>query len=69
MFACDSINSSISLHSKQRPLWRLSTVSCSPVCSSRGQPESCGLSISPGTHSRPTVSVLGTEVPVPARQS
>lgn len=46
MFACDSRNSNISLHS---PLSRLSTVSCSPVFIPRGQPESCGLFISPGT--------------------
>lgn len=46
MFACDSRNSNISLHS---PLSRLSAVSRSPVFSPRGQPESCGLFISPGT--------------------
>lgn len=60
MFACDSRNSNISLHS---PLSRLSAVSRSPVFSPRGQPESCGLSISPGTHPLSTVSVLGTGVP------
>lgn len=46
MFACGSINSDISLHTKHRPLSSLSTVSRSPVFSPRGQPESYGLSIS-----------------------